>query len=147
MVMEIITHPNELLRQKAVDVEVHADDLHELITNMTMRMLTNNGVGLSACQLGSDKNIFVYITNSGCVIPVINPEVMAKSGKYWSRDEGCLSVPGIRKYIKRSKMIKISYMDVFGDYSMRRVIKAQNFEAAIIQHELDHLKGKLIVDY
>jgi len=141
--MKILTYPNDLLRQEAIDVEIHDDDLHLFIADMTMCMLVNNGLGLAACQVGSDKNMFIYRKNTGQILVIINPIVLAKSGKYWSRDEQCLSLPGIKKDIKRAKMIKIQYVDNFGD---EQILKAQNMEAVIIQHELDHLKGKLMID-
>ncbi len=144
--MEIVIHPNDILRRKAIDVDLEATDNWQiwlLLIDMVSCMASNGGIGLAACQVGSDKNLFVYRSKSGQILSIINPKVLAMSGKYWSRNERCLSVPDTKKDIKRSKMIKIEYVDSFGNEC---ILKAQNFKAAVIQHELDHLKGKLIID-
>lgn len=144
--MKIITHPNDLLRRKAIDVDLEDTDgwqIWALLIDMVSCIASNGGIGLAACQVGSDKNLFVYRSKSGQILSIINPKVLARSGKYRSRGEQCLSIPGIKRDIKRSKMIKIEYVDNFGEEC---ILKSQNFEAAVIQHELDHLNGKLIID-
>lgn len=146
--MDIITHPNDLLRRKSVDLDPYdsrvRDSNYELVHNMIDCISKYNGVGLAACQIGSNINVFIYRTKNGQLVTIENPKILAKSGKYWSRNERCLSVPGVKKDIKRFKMIKIIYTNNYGD---EKILKAQNMEAVIIQHELDHLNGKLIIDY
>lgn len=70
--------------------------------------------------------------------------MIAQSGHYRSHDEGCLSLPKERRTIKRKKLFKIKYLDDGGN---EQILKREKFEATILQHEMDHLKGKLIIDY
>jgi len=146
--MKIVTYPDERLRKKAVDVlpeEIGSEELDELINGMILTMAELDGLGLSACQVGSDKNLFVcHLDKEKEIVVAINPIMLAKSGKYWSRKEGCLSLPGERRTIRRSKMAKISFLDRNG---AEHVLKKTKLEATIFQHEMDHLKGKLIIDY
>jgi len=143
----VITYPNEVLRIKSTDIlpeEIQSDEIQSLIDGMILCMAEHNGLGLSACQVGSNKNIFVCTLRKEGVTAIINPEVLARSGHYKSRKEGCLSVPNVRKDIKRSELFKINYFDREGKPQTLRKTK---FEASILQHEMDHLKGKLIIDY
>jgi len=146
--MKIIQYPDERLRKKATDVlagEIGSKELDELIDGMVSALLGHNGLGLSACQIGSDKNLFIYRDKRDNLTTCINPKILGRSGHYWSRKEGCLSIdPKIRKDIKRAKKVILSYTDREGK---DHTIKKEKFGGAIIQHEMDHLKGKLIIDY
>jgi len=142
--MDIITYPNEILRTPSVDItDIGSDKINTLISDMISCMKDNRGLGLSACQIGINKNLFVCKLKAGIFV-VINPVVIAQSGHYRSRDEGCLSLPKERRTIKRKKLFKIKYLD--GGRN-EQVLKREKFEATILQHEMDHLKGKLIIDY
>jgi len=145
--MEVIKYPNTILKKVAVDIsmkEILSDDFKNFIDEMIICMVEHKGLGLSACQIGSNKNIFVCTLRKEGIMTIINPEIIVKSGHYKSLSEGCLSIPDIRKNIKRSKMIKIKYIDINGN---EQILRKEKFEAAILQHEMDHLKGKLIIDY
>jgi len=144
--MKIITYPDEILRQKAVDIhpdEIGSEEITDLISNMISCLLERNGLGLSACQIGSEKNVCVIRESEYSVIVLINPQIIARSGKYWSRQEGCLSIPGVRKDIKRSKTVKVIFLDKKGE---QQTIKIHKIGAAAVQHEIDHLNGVLIID-
>jgi len=145
--MKIIQYPDKRLMQKALDVssdEIRSDELNDFINSMIACMKDRSGLGLSACQVGSDKNIFVCRLKKEGIVIAINPRVLGRSGNYWSRKEGCLSLPGKRRDIKRSKTIIIKFLD---QTEKEHTLKKEKFEGAIIQHEMDHLKGKLIIDY
>lgn len=145
--MDLIVHPNEILKTPSIDINVsdlnEVEELSKLISEMKTCLNYIGGLGLSACQVGVNKNVFICKIKEG-ITPIINPKIIARSGVFWSRAEGCLSVPGVRKDIKRSKMVKIRYID---ENYKEITMKLFKFPAAIIQHEMDHLKGKLIIDY
>jgi peptide deformylase len=142
--MDVITYPNEILRTPSVDItDIGSDRVNDIISDMVDCLETKGGLGLSACQIGLNENLFICKLKIG-LLTIINPIVIAQSGHYWSRGEGCLSLPDTRKDIKRKKLFKIKYFDIDGKEQM---LKREKFEAAILQHEMDHLKGKLIIDY
>jgi len=142
--MEIVKYPNDILRVKSTDADIESEETRTVVENLLATFGENDALGLSACQIGYNKNIFVCTPKREGLITVINPIVVAKSGNYWSREEGCMSLPGVRIDIKRKKFIKIKYTDIYGE---EQWLRKENFEAVIIQHELDHLNGKLIIDY
>lgn len=144
--MEVIKHPDKRLRIVARDVspaEIGSEELNDFIISMISCMNDHKGLGLSACQVGSNKNIFVARFKEG-IITVINPKIIRRSGHFQSRGEGCLSVPDKRVDIKRSKEVIIKFLDLTGK---EHLLKKEKLEGAIIQHEMDHLKGKLIIDH
>lgn len=144
--MEIITHPDDRLRRKAVDIpleEIGTKELNDFIADMTAQLVKHNGLGLSACQVGSERNLFLMRVGKEGLLIFINPKIIARTGKFWSRQEGCLSVPYVRKDIKRSKVVKVNFLDEKGE---EHTIKVDKMDAAIIQHEIDHLNGVLIID-
>ena len=103
---------------------------------------TNKCVGLSANQVGITWKMFAYKFGDQDFKVIINPKVLAAWGKATSKGEGCMSLPGERFDIKRSKYVKITgYIN-----GEKVVLKEANFNAFILQHEMDHLNGKLIVD-
>lgn len=104
------------------------------------------GYGLAAPQVGINKQLFVYRTSStgNNYQVVMNPEVTAQSGKVVSKNEGCLSAPGVRKDIKRSKVFNLTYVDE--NCSMTRVRPINKKLSIVLQHEFDHLNGKTILD-
>lgn len=144
---EIIKYPNEILTEISVKVspeEIGSESLLALIDTMKDILIKSRGVGLAACQIGVNKRVVLCKFDKEGIVVIINPIVMAKTENYWSRGERCLSVPGIMKDVKRSKMVKIQYIDERGN---EHILKKERYESIIVQHELDHLKGKLIIDY
>ena len=116
-----------------------------LVRDMINLMLSNNGVGLAANQVGVLKQVFVASPNMRReeVLVLFNPRIIRRRGRVIS-EEGCLSLPGINIKIKRAASIEACGLDLEGK-EIR--IKADGLLARIIQHEVDHLNGKLILDY
>ena len=143
-VLDILAFPNPRLRNKSVDVEEH-ENMRGVVNNMVETMYTHQGVGLAAPQIGIRKNLIIFDPSDDMsnVTEMVNPIIKAKDGEVYT-NEGCLSVPDIRARIKRSKNIKVKYRNLGGDTITKDF---SGFESICIQHEIDHLKGKLIIDY
>ncbi len=142
--MKIITLGDDKLRLKSESVTEFDDDLKILISKMFDTMYTGNGIGLASVQVGILKRIFVlHITNDEPRV-FINPEILETSIELSKYEEGCLSVPGITTNIERSYAIKVQAFDVDGKPF---VLNAEDLAATAIQHEIDHLNGKLFIDH
>jgi len=146
MKKEIIKYPNPLLRKKSTKVD-DISSVQKLCSDILETMEKEKGIGLSAVQIGeivricaihkdADKSLNEHII-------MINPKIFSFSREKCQEDEGCLSFPGKFEKIKRSKKIKVRYTDVSGQ---EKKIKATGLFARVIQHELDHMDGVLIVD-
>ncbi|MCP4757595.1 MAG: peptide deformylase [Proteobacteria bacterium] len=150
-VMEILTYPNPFLKTFAAPVREFDQDLRKTVEDMIDCMYKNSGVGLAATQVGIDKRLFVMDVNYNKEDPdskkepiaVINPEIIQKSGEKVS-EEGCLSVPEFRAEINRASEIALGYQDLDGKTHQ---IDADGLLAVCIQHETDHLEGKLFIDH
>jgi peptide deformylase len=101
------------------------------------------GLGLAAPQVGSSHRLCIAKIG-GRLVPLMNPYITWKSAETDVMEEGCLSLPGINVDVERSSTIVVTYIDMKGKSHERRL---QNLEARIVQHEVDHLEGVLIVDY
>jgi len=142
--MNLITYPNEILRTPSTDItDITNNEIQTLASDMYDYVKNTDALGLSACQVGVNKNLFICKLKTNIFI-VINPTIIVKSGNYRSYNEGCLSLPGERRTIKRKKLFKIKYRDING---AEQILRCEKFEAAVVQHEMDHLNGKLIIDY
>ena len=134
---------NLILRKKSQPVEKLDGEVLELVKGMIETMNKNNGVGLSACQVG--KNIRLFIINpelsKKCVF--INPEIIKISKKTEIIEEGCLSLPDVFVKKERAKSLKIKALDENGKEFK---LKAKDILARTIQHEMNHLDGILITD-
>ncbi|HOZ16560.1 MAG TPA: peptide deformylase [Candidatus Portnoybacteria bacterium] len=144
MKLEIQTGKNNpVLRKKSEPVkEINAEILN-LIENMQETMKKDNGIGLSACQIGKNIQLFVIDNNYSKNCVFINPEIIKLSSKTEIIEEGCLSLPNTFMPIKRAKSLKIKAIDEKGKQFK---LKAKNLLARAIQHENDHLNGILICD-
>ena len=140
--MEIVLHPNKILREKTEKVEKIDKEIKELVKEMRKIMIQHNGVGLAANQIGKNLSIFVAYDNKK-FYTFINPEIVKFFGKEKIMEEGCLSVPNVWGQIKRYEGVVINYQDLFGK---KKKIKAKGLLAQIIQHEIDHLNGVLFID-
>jgi peptide deformylase len=140
--MEIVKHPNKILREKTEKVEKIDKEIKELAKEMRKIMIQHNGVGLAANQIGKNLSIFVAYDNKK-FYTFINPEIVKFFGKEKIMEEGCLSMPNVWGQIKRYEGVVISYQDLFGK---RKKLKAKGLLAQIIQHEIDHLNGVLFID-
>ena len=145
---EILTEPNEILRQKSLAVENVDEELQKLMTDMLETMYAAPGIGLAAIQVGVAKRVIVMDMNSkeGIKKPMyfVNPEIIERSTNNSIYEEGCLSVPGQFAEITRPTNCRVKYLDYFGQ---PKEIHAQGMLATCIQHEMDHLEGILFIDY
>lgn len=146
--LEILTYPNNFLRKVTRNVENIDGELQKLIESMAETMYAAPGVGLAANQVGDDRKILVFDTSSKegtrSTEILINPRIVERHGETISEDEGCLSVPDFRSNVKRAESILVEAVDRDGNPVS---IEASGFLAIVLQHEIDHLEGKLFVDH
>ena len=143
--LKILEFPDPRLRTKATPVEAVDDDLRALIADMFETMYAAPGIGLAATQVDVHRRLLVADISADQSEPhaFINPEILEKDGVIVS-DEGCLSVPGYYEEVERAEHVRLRYLDRNGD---AREMEAEGLLAVCIQHEIDHLDGKLFVDY
>jgi len=134
---------NPILRKKSLPVENIAEDVLNLVNDMTETMLKFDGMGLAANQIGKNIRIFVANPNLSQKYVFINPEIYKISEKTEILEEGCLSLPNVYKKIPRAKSLKIKAIDENGKQFK---LKTKDILARVIQHEIDHLNGILITD-
>ncbi len=144
-VLEVLHFPDQQLRKVAKAVEEITPEIKEIAADMLETMYLENGVGLAATQVNIHKRIAVIDTSESRDQPMvlINPEIIEQSGEEES-EEGCLSVPETNAKVKRCEFVTVQYLDLDGN---QQVLEADGLLAVCIQHELDHLKGKLFIDY
>ena len=146
MILEILEYPDSRLRTVAKPVDEVTDDIRMLIDDMFETMYDANGIGLAATQVNVHKQIVVMDLSEDKSEPrvFINPKVELLDGELEAMQEGCLSVPGYYEDVKRIEHCRITARDRNGeDY----VLEAEGLLAVCIQHEMDHLNGRLFVDY
>ena len=146
-IRKIITEPNKLLREISLPVENVGKKEQQLMDDMLDTMYAANGIGLAAIQIGVPKNVVVIDLNKDKKkIPMffVNPKITSKSKSLTKYEEGCLSIPNLFAEIKRPSECEIQYLDYFGK---EKTLKANGLLATCIQHEVDHLKGILFIDY
>jgi peptide deformylase len=140
-----------VLRQRAKDIEV-GTDLKQLIEDMFETMHGASGIGLAAPQIGKSIRLFIV---DGTVLEdeplmqdfrkaFINPQILSETGEAWEYEEGCLSIPNIREKVARKEKLRIKYFD---ESWTPKEETFDGLKARIIQHEYDHIEGKLFVDY
>lgn len=143
--LTILEFPDPRLRKKAVPIIEVGDDLQRLIDDMFETMYDAPGIGLAATQVDVHRRLLVVDTSAERNDPhvLINPEILEKDGIAVT-EEGCLSVPGYFEEVERAGHIRVRYLD-----RDERVIEkdVEGLLAICIQHEIDHLDGKLFVDY
>ncbi len=146
-ILEILTYPDNFLLQPVKPVSKITDDLQEIIENMAETMYDAPGVGLAAIQAGIDQSLIVYDPDSDTVQRnfqvLINPRILEYHGSIVSEEEGCLSVPDMRCDINRAERIIVEGLDRDGNPLK---FEAEGVPAIILQHEIDHLNGILILD-
>lgn len=142
MIYEIRTYGDPCLselNQLVVDVD---DETKKLLDDMLETMYDTSGVGLAAPQIGVNKQLFVIDIGNG-PRKVINPEIIEMSDECNESDEGCLSVPGIYKKVKRANRIKVRYLNENNEIIEEEM---EGFLAKAFQHENDHLNGVLFIE-
>lgn len=144
-ILPILQFPDERLRTKARSVSEVTPEIQEIVDNMIDTMYAEDGIGLAATQVDIHQRIIVIDVseNRDQVHVVINPEIIEISGET-GIEEGCLSVPEVRAFVPRAEKITIKALDREGNSYQ---IDADGILAICIQHEMDHLEGKLFVDY
>ena len=145
---EILTEPNNILRQKSLTVEKVDKDLQNLMDDMLETMYAAPGIGLAAIQDGVPKRVIVLDISRKdepkSPLYFVNPEIANQSKNNSTYEEGCLSVPGQFAEIDRPDKCHVKFLDYYGQ---PKEIEAQGMLATCIQHEIDHLEGILFIDY
>jgi peptide deformylase len=143
--LEILHFPDERLRTLAVPVEQFDDELRRLLDDMFETMYAAPGIGLAATQVNVHKRAIVIDVSEDKNRPLalVNPEILRREGEE-EMDEGCLSVPGFFERVRRAERVRVKACDADGS---PMELEADGLLAVCIQHEIDHLDGKLFVDY
>ena len=147
-IKKILIEPNKLLRQISQPVNKVNKEIQSIMDDMLETMYSANGIGLAAIQIGIPKNLIVIdlLTKEKKKDPMyfINPKIIKQSSKMSKYDEGCLSLPSLFAEIQRPSECDVEYLDYEGK---KKILKASGLLATCIQHEIDHLKGILFIDY
>ena len=144
--MTILEFPDPRLRKVAAPVAVVDDSIREILDNMIETMYDAEGIGLAATQVNVHKRMLVMDISEDHAEPIIfiNPEITVLDPEPMGYEEGCLSVPGYYEMVTRPRKVLIKALDRNGNPFE---IEAEGILAVCIQHEIDHLDGKLFVDY
>jgi peptide deformylase len=147
--LSIITLPDPILRKASVRIGAIDDNLQRLIDDMFETMYAAPGVGLAAVQVGVPRRLIVLDVggeeeDERRPIVMINPEIVGLGSEMRQHEEGCLSIPDVRIEIERPATATVCYLDRHGK---PQEIEAEGLLATAVQHEIDHLDGKLIIDF
>lgn len=149
MKLPIVAYGDPVLKKIGSDIDKDYPELKGLIANMFDTMYYANGVGLAAPQIGLPIRLFIVDTgededgNPGYKKVFINAQILEETGEAWSFNEGCLSIPDIRENILRKPNIKVNYFD---ENFVEHTDDIDGMPARVIQHEYDHIEGKLFTD-
>ncbi len=151
MIYPIVMYGDPVLRQRAKDIKPETD-LKKLVEDMYETLQAANGIGLAAPQIGKSVRLFIVDGSSLEEEPgmenfkkvFVNPALIEEAGLTWEFEEGCLSIPNIREKISRKAHLKIRYYDENWN-AFEEVY--DGMKARIIQHEYDHIEGKMFIDY
>lgn len=143
--LTILRYPDPRLYKKASPVAGITDEIRALVRDMAETMYAAPGVGLAATQVDVHKQVIVIDTSESrdTLLILINPEILASEGTQYC-EEGCLSVPGIYEPVERAEWIHVRAMNLNGKLFE---FESEKLQAVCIQHEMDHLQGKVFVDY
>ena len=140
--LKIHVYGDKVLRKKSQPFKSIGSEERALVDKMAKIMYSNGGIGLAAPHVGVNKQLIIVDIGQG-MFKIFNPKIKAKQGSV-VMEEGCLSVPGITVKVKRAKRILLEGLN---EYNKEIEFWAEDLFAVALQHEIDHLKGKLIVDY
>jgi peptide deformylase len=142
--LNILRYPDARLHKLAAPVTVFDDGLKKLVTDMAETMYAAPGIGLAATQVDVHKQVIVVDVSErrDTLIVLVNPQIVEATGVS-DIEEGCLSVPGIYELVERAERVKVRAHDQNGNPF---TLEAQGLLSVCIQHELDHLKGKVFVE-
>jgi len=143
--LNILRYPDARLHRVATPVTVFDDSLKKLVLDMAETMYAAPGIGLAAIQVDVPKQVIVVDVSErrDSLVVLVNPEIVEANGVS-DIEEGCLSVPGIYELVERAERVKVRAHDQNGNPF---TLEAQGLLAVCIQHEMDHLKGKVFVEY
>lgn len=153
MFLPIVAYGDPILRKKAVEIDKNYPGLDKLIDDMWETMEKSKGVGLAAPQINKSIRLFVIDSTKmydeedegkGVREVFINAEMIIETGDEWKYEEGCLSIPNIREDVHRKPTIRIKYLD--RDFKKHEK-DFDDMNARVIQHEYDHIEGKLFIDH
>lgn len=152
MIRDVVIYPDKRLKQVSSEVNEFNEELHSLLDDMFDTMVNKKGVGLAAIQIGVPKRVLIVnlpeddsedaVIKKEETLEIINPVFTTMEGQC-KNQEGCLSVPGFFEDVERAKHIVMEYQDRFGE---PKVIDSDAFLAIALQHEMDHLEGKVFVE-
>ncbi|HCU06551.1 MAG TPA: peptide deformylase [Holosporales bacterium] len=149
-VLEVLIAPDKRLEKVSKPVEKVTDEIRAFLNDMVETMRAHDGAGLAAPQVNRQQRIIVMElpltpdVEDNTVFKMINPEIIKRGDRHCAFKEGCLSVPGERVEVDRIADIIVNYLNEFGT---QKTLEASEILAVCIQHEIDHLDGKLLVDY
>ena len=143
--LAILRYPDPRLHKVAAPVQIVDDAVRRLVTDMAETMYAAPGVGLAATQVDVHLQVIVVDTSDtrDQLVALINPEIVSALGVS-DCEEGCLSVPGIYEKVPRAEHIVVQALGLDGN---RFTMEAEGLQAVCIQHEMDHLKGRVFVEY
>jgi peptide deformylase len=155
MVYPIVMYGDPVLRKRAKEIEKGSIDVKALVQDMYETMYAAHGIGLAAPQIGKSLRVFVVDGTTlededekedmtGFKKAFINPVLVEETGEEWDFEEGCLSIPNIRENVARQEKVRVRYVDE--DWNQKEE-EYGGMKARIIQHEYDHLDGKMFIDY
>ncbi|MBC6399843.1 MAG: peptide deformylase [Ekhidna sp.] len=151
MIFPIVLYGDPILKKKATAIKKGNDAIKEFVESMFETMYEAQGVGLAAPQVGHSIRLFVTDTApmeeegvNGLKKAFINPTMLEESGEEWTFEEGCLSIPGVRADVNRKTKIRLKYFDENWE-EHEEIFDGK--KARVIQHEYDHIEGKLFTDY
>jgi len=146
--LKILTYPDTVLRNPTRELDNIDGDVQKMIDQMSETMYAAPGVGLAAIQVGWNRSVLIYdispSEDGGALQVLINPRIVEQEGEILSENEGCLSVPEFRADVKRYASILVEGLDREGRPLQ---LEAEGILAIVLQHEIDHLKGKLFIDH
>ena len=146
--LPIIRIPDPVLRQVSAPIERVDDELRQLVENMFETMYAAPGVGLAAVQVNVPRRLLVIDAaeegEERRPLAMINPEILSFGDEKRLYEEGCLSIPDVHVEIERPSSLHVRYLDIEG---RAQELSAQGLLATVIQHEIDHLEGRLIIDF
>lgn len=141
--MKFVYYPDKILREKTKKITVFDDKLKETAAEMLKMMHKEKGIGLAGPQVGLNQAITIVEVEAGKIKILVNPEITNHSKETCIGEEGCLSFPKIYGLVERYKKVTVKYQDLDGKV---RKIKANDFLATALQHEIDHLNGIVFID-
>lgn len=141
-ILNILFYPEKILNEETLPINIINDEIKILVKDMTETLESNGGLGLAAPQVGHNKKLIVYKYNNK-ISELMNPEIIFKDGEILS-GEGCLSLPACDIHVKRAKRIKVKGIDLSGE---KVNIDTYDMLSIILQHEIDHLNGILLIDH